>query len=598
LQVHQGAAVQFDAATNIFNPDSVVNEFDTTWIVNHEVQVGTGTGNFNWDGQAQDQVVSGHTIVNAGGILEIDVDSIDEAGAEERYSGVLTMNSGQLHVNNDAGAWEIDGTLEMNNIAATNPVLSGADVVVSGNVEVGGIGFSSIHANATFDSSSMVHVQADANLKMGESIAGSHTIISGGSWTGTGIVNLNAILTTVSAATTVNMPNGTFDVDGDLTAAQLVLNAPLTLNVAAMDDNFNHEINDRLRINSNGRLTMNLTNDNASYGVADNLELNGLGGGLSSLHLAGSDVRIMGDTSVTGNSATSARIELFGQMNIAGAGTFQVRSGTADDPSWVRAGAVVSGAGDLVVSQTGPGYLRLENGANVGVELVNRGHVDLGPAAASVTVAAFTQPASGTYVASMDGLAPDTQYDQLTVTGVANLGGTLEVDSNQHGGVYSDPASPGTFDEFELILASSVVGMFDDFVYGGNLLALSFSGSGQDRFHVGSGLFRVLDYDATELDLLNYRALQGDANGDGSVDGSDFNIWNANKFSVGTNWTTGDFNGDGLTDGSDFNIWNTHKFSQIALGRGVASGLQAVPEPSGLICSAAGLLILLGTRRR
>jgi hypothetical protein len=200
-------------------------------------------------------------------------------------------------------------------------------------------------------------------------------------------------------------------------------------------------------------------------------------------------------------------------------------------------------------------------------------------------------------VASVDGLAPDTQYDQLTVDGVAQLDGTLQVLVNEFGGVYSDPGSPGLFHELELILAGAIAGEFEEFIYDGELLALSFSDMGQDRFHVGSGLFRVLDYDATELDLLNYQALMGDANGDGFVDGSDFGIWNANKFTAGTDWTTGDFNGDGFTDGSDFGIWNANKFTSVSLGRPRDGGFATVPEPSGIAAIILGIALLFVHRK-
>ncbi|MEM7315823.1 MAG: Ig-like domain-containing protein, partial [Planctomycetota bacterium] len=50
--------------------------------------------------------------------------------------------------------------------------------------------------------------------------------------------------------------------------------------------------------------------------------------------------------------------------------------------------------------------------------------------------------------------------------------------------------------------------------------------------------------------------LPGDGNLDGVVDTSDFNIWNANKFTVRNDWSTGDYNADGVIDTSDFNIWN------------------------------------------
>ena len=52
----------------------------------------------------------------------------------------------------------------------------------------------------------------------------------------------------------------------------------------------------------------------------------------------------------------------------------------------------------------------------------------------------------------------------------------------------------------------------------------------------------------------------GDANLDGAVDVSDFNLWNTNKFSNQPAWTKGDFNADGAVDISDFNQWNSNKF--------------------------------------
>ena len=97
-------------------------------------------------------------------------------------------------------------------------------------------------------------------------------------------------------------------------------------------------------------------------------------------------------------------------------------------------------------------------------------------------------------------------------------------------------------------------------------------------------MFRGLRYTGTEVNLVNYLALPGDANGDGVVDGSDFGIWNSNKFMNGTDWGTGDFNGDGRTDGSDFGIWNANKFTSVA------GGFRPVPEPLGALCWVASWL--------
>lgn len=80
----------------------------------------------------------------------------------------------------------------------------------------------------------------------------------------------------------------------------------------------------------------------------------------------------------------------------------------------------------------------------------------------------------------------------------------------------------------------------------------------------------------------------GDYNLDGTVDVSDFNIWNGNKFSAGTGWCSGDGNADGVVDVGDFNLWNGNKFT--------SSDISAVPEPSALVLLAMGGLMFL--RRR
>lgn len=102
--------------------------------------------------------------------------------------------------------------------------------------------------------------------------------------------------------------------------------------------------------------------------------------------------------------------------------------------------------------------------------------------------------------------------------------------------------------------------------------------SGRYRLEASNHLGNTLDQlslpaGARMLGLLVNEVLPGDANQDNVVDGTDFGIWNANKFTQNTDWRSGDFNGDGLTDGADFNIWNAHKFHSADRG-------QIVPEPS------------------
>ena len=89
--------------------------------------------------------------------------------------------------------------------------------------------------------------------------------------------------------------------------------------------------------------------------------------------------------------------------------------------------------------------------------------------------------------------------------------------------------------------------------------------------------------------------LPGDANLDGYVDVSDFNIWNANKFTSDGSWGEGDFNSDGMVDVSDFNIWNSNKFTSA--GWGEPQSPLPVPEPSARL-SALWIVLALGIVNR
>ena len=83
--------------------------------------------------------------------------------------------------------------------------------------------------------------------------------------------------------------------------------------------------------------------------------------------------------------------------------------------------------------------------------------------------------------------------------------------------------------------------------------------------------------------------LPGDANLDGFVDVTDFNLWNENKFTDDASWGEGDFNNDGLVDASDFNLWNQNKFTSA----GWDGEPTVVPEPGGLLLAIFALVAIL-----
>ncbi|HEY6565608.1 MAG TPA: hypothetical protein VIY86_14055, partial [Pirellulaceae bacterium] len=89
----------------------------------------------------------------------------------------------------------------------------------------------------------------------------------------------------------------------------------------------------------------------------------------------------------------------------------------------------------------------------------------------------------------------------------------------------------------------------------------------------------------------NAAYLPADANLDGVVDTSDFNLWNAHKFTAVARWCAGDFTADGLVDGSDFNLWNGFKFLSSAPGL-------VVPEPRLAWIGLVGLVASFASTRQ
>ncbi len=180
----------------------------------------------------------------------------------------------------------------------------------------------------------------------------------------------------------------------------------------------------------------------------------------------------------------------------------------------------------------------------------------------------------------------------LTVFGDAELDGSLEVNSVPVVGPFSDPTVRGTANDFVLLTATSLTGTFDSIEVDGRVATPSvrtYTGTGTSG---DDGIFRTVTYVGNTIEMDSYLAVLGDANGDGNVDGTDFLIWNDNKFTSGKDWTEGDFTGDGIVDGSDFLAWNDNKFTST---NGI---LQSVPEPVSSVLVGLAWLGFFGHRRR
>ncbi len=150
----------------------------------------------------------------------------------------------------------------------------------------------------------------------------------------------------------------------------------------------------------------------------------------------------------------------------------------------------------------------------------------------------WTSPAPGTYYAVVESYG----------TGTGSYGFAVNSDAT---GVTGDFNGDGNYDCDDIDeLVQTIVAASDDAAFD----------------LTGDGSVNGLDLDAWLLEAgeanlgsgISY--LYGDANLDGVVDVSDFNLWNDNKYQPTGTWCQADFNADGSTDVSDFNIWNDNKF--------------------------------------
>jgi hypothetical protein len=167
-------------------------------------------------------------------------------------------------------------------------------------------------------------------------------------------------------------------------------------------------------------------------------------------------------------------------------------------------------------------------------------------------------PGSPAIDAGSPNFLPPPHSDQRGAPYLRVAGGRIDIGAVelQSNAVYGDFNNDGLYDGFDIDA----------------LVAAIAAGTHQPQFDLtGDALVNLADRDAwlTEAGGINLGPGQvyrhGDANLDGVVDGSDFGIWNANKFTSVAAWTRGDFNADSLVDGSDFGILNANKFTSSSI---------------------------------
>ena len=167
----------------------------------------------------------------------------------------------------------------------------------------------------------------------------------------------------------------------------------------------------------------------------------------------------------------------------------------------------------------------------------------------------YTQNAGATLAVEIGGTLPEENFDVLEITGMASLGGTLDV-------ALIDSYTPAINEQFTILSASSIGG------------SLSLGGS-------DGGLFNLTQVGSTlVLEFIGGTAgTTGDYNDDGTVDAADYTTWRDN---LGTNNPLANDPIGGTIGQSQYTQWKDN------FGNTASSSATAVPEPS------AGALLGLG----
>ena len=268
------------------------------------------------------------------------------------------------------------------------------------------------------------------------------------------------------------------------------------------------------------------------------------------LVLSNGQTDIFGDVAnqTTGRVIVSGNADVTFWDDVSDSGTlFNVSTGSSAT-FFGTAGFGVSGGGDVFFEAD------ITPGSSPGLETFG-GNVHLG-VLANLEI-------------EIEGTSKGSQYDSLDISGLADLGGSLEIS-------FLNGFLPSAGDTFEIITASSVSDTFDA------LVLPSLPGD----------LLWFVNYDATSVNLVSTYA--GDFDEDGDVDDDDLIAWEGGFGSAPAVHMTGDANADVLAGGFDFLVWQ-RQFGMVGGAPAVAA---VVPEPCGITLSILGGLLLVGWRQR
>ncbi|TWU27462.1 hypothetical protein [Bythopirellula polymerisocia] len=273
-----------------------------------------------------------------------------------------------------------------------------------------------------------------------------------------------------------------------------------------------------------------------------------------------------------------------GILTIGPSGSLQVDSdvvlGVGSGTLRVIPANQVNVGGNVIIS----GDSRLEGGGLIATLVENQtGTLAPGVSAGIMSLNAnYTQQSTGKLEIEIGGVdnsnANAPQFDQLIVSGSANLAGGLAVSLIDAGaGLFV----PNDGDFFEIVSASAELAT--SFT---NLTLPALVDDSWLMGQFGNSLFLRVAENLADFD------------GDLDVDGRDFTLWQRGfGITSGATKANGDSNGDGAVDAADLDNWKIQYGYQIVGGGSPFSSTVAVPEPAGLSFLLLGMLGLTGSAR-
>lgn len=230
-------------------------------------------------------------------------------------------------------------------------------------------------------------------------------------------------------------------------------------------------------------------------------------------------------------------------------------------------------------------------------DFANAGTLSVEPKASAVFLGDVLIAGEG--AVALAGLAVDqmeegvpTRADPLTVAGQLSVSGALELQPSRDPLDLTEPVTRGESTTVNLITADTLTGTFGRVIYdfaalNADIAAPDGGFRSLDDSGGRLGMFRSVTYSETSVDLTSYLAIEGDANGDGNVDFSDFLTLSANFDQTG-DWLSGDFDGDGAVLFSDFLVLAQN------FGIEATTSVESIPEPASqmlVIVVAASLFL-------